>query len=256
MLQHISGEGFSAVEPRGNLSRVCHSLLLKADFWPVTPTSVLGNFGFVFSNAVQFQGWSPGCKKIKQFLSDKFALSCKTKAFQLSVCEWNREGQTMVLLKASGHQNRPAAWKWTAGRQRASVCAVCLFYLLRLSRAQGMPVGVLNAGSSFSPNSTAFLRNTWERNRTKTSNSLQDGSSWFLAFLAENITQHLQISISAQNPRLTPVAQCFPHPSTLYPFIRGFSSFLSASFYPCNVLPVSFLACFTVAWSYTDVFHV
>lgn len=169
----------------------------------------------------------------------------------------------MAPLKASGHQNRPAAWKWTAGRQRASVCAVCLFYLLRLSRAQGMPVGVLNAGSSFSPNSTAFLRNTWERNRTKTSNSLQDGSSsWcmplhFLEFSAENIIQHLRISISAQNPRLTPVAQCFPHPSTLYPFIPSFSSFLSASFYPSNVFasifPCLLYCCLELYWCFPCV---
>lgn len=38
--------------------------------------------------------------------------------------------------------------------------AIPCFYLLIFNNAQGIPVGVLNAGSSFSPSSTAFFRNT------------------------------------------------------------------------------------------------
>lgn len=74
--------------------------------------------------------------------------------------------QTTELFKASNHQHRRAAWsttEWTAETQTEGLCEP--LYLLRLSRAQGMPVGVLKAGSSFSPNSTAFLRNTYEKKR-------------------------------------------------------------------------------------------
>lgn len=48
------------------------------------------------------------------------------------------------------------------------------FYLLILSNAQGIPVGVLKAGSNFSPSSTAFFRKIWKLRRKKVlENSLQ-----------------------------------------------------------------------------------
>lgn len=42
-------------------------------------------------------------------------------------------------------------------------------YLPRLMTPRGIPVGVLNAGSSFSPSSRTFCLNTWETQETETS---------------------------------------------------------------------------------------
>lgn len=42
-----------------------------------------------------------------------------------------------------------------------------VLYLLMLSNAHGIPVGVLKAGSNFSPSSTAFFRKIWKSRRNK-----------------------------------------------------------------------------------------
>lgn len=154
----------------------CHRLLPQDDCGSATLSKHCESLASPFECLFNFGG---GCRQAEAWIKRPtcFGLTglfahVRLKRLFLAAPEWN------VRELGSSPASHEAAQAKTSSKYQTAITAalpqtlptrtaaregVGVLYLLRLSRAQGTPVGVLKAGSSFSPNSTAFLRNTWER---------------------------------------------------------------------------------------------